>query len=100
MTYIFIFAIADRNYEETQDEAQRVCLPSASVSPQEDPQQQLPDATQLWSDMHHVAVPASDHLSGTDHRQGRDSASGRLLNDGKLQKQLRHVYVLMFRHVT
>jgi len=67
------------NYEETQDEAQRIRLPGPGVSPQEDPQQQLPDATQLRSYMHHASVPASDHFTRTCSPQGRDSAPGRLV---------------------
>jgi hypothetical protein len=72
---------------ETQDEAQRLRLPGPSVSPQEDPQQQLPDATQLRSYMHHVTVPASNYVTGTSRRQGRDSAPGRIVRKEELPKQ-------------
>lgn len=73
--------------KETQHEAQRLSLPGPSVSPQEDPQQQLPDATQLRSYMHHVAVPASNYVTGTSCPQGRDSAPGRIVRNNELQKR-------------
>jgi hypothetical protein len=65
-----VFVIADV-YEGDQDEAKRIRLSGASFSPQEDPQQQLSDVTQLRSNMHNFAVPTADFFAGTTLRQGR-----------------------------
>jgi hypothetical protein len=59
-------------YEGHRDEAERIRLSGPSFSPQEDSQQQLPDASQLRSNMHNFAVPTADFFAGTSLSQGKN----------------------------
>lgn len=80
--------IADIICAEPRDEAQRISVQGPSFGSQEDPEQQLSDATQLRSNMYHFAVPAADVVTGTPLHEGRDSSTPtRLARNEKLQKR-------------
>jgi hypothetical protein len=55
---------------EDQDEAKCIRVSGPGFCPQEDPQQQLPDAAQLRGDMHYLAVSATDDYTRTPLRKG------------------------------
>ena len=53
MITVIYFPCRNTCKDVSQNEVERVCVSGSSLSPQEDPEQQLPDATQLWRNLHH-----------------------------------------------